>query len=188
MSLSALLIAVRNKLRVHLEDYVPDNMIHVMPDGRPSPNCGQRFVAVYGSSWSPRSEDADMNIGVAEEYGVVCTLSVRSPVVPQDDIGDELYVHQSQGMETICRKIREAIHQQYDVVNDANTMTIENHGILEYLRWKGTDASPRPVGPEWFYALDSPGVDSWEYAQSGLAMDVRFGDAFQINYLPDGEP
>lgn len=183
MGLGTLLLATRDKLRTKLDTLIPSDMIQVMFDGRPMPNCGQQFVAVHGTSWTPRNADADMNQGLAEEFGVTCTLTARSPVVPQDLLGVELYVKELIGMEPIARKIIHAIHQQFDIINHANELSDTPYGIIEYLRWQNSDAKPRPVGPEWFYA-ESPGPDSWEYVQSGLAMDIRFGGAFQIEPLP----
>ena len=183
MGLGTLLLAVRDELRKDLDTRVPSDMIQVMFDGRPMPSCGQQFIAIHGSSWAPRGVDADMNRGLAEEYGVTCTLSMRSPVVPQDLLGVELYVKELIGMEPIARQIIHSIHQQFDIINEANRLANTEYGIIEYLRWQGSDAKPRPVGPEWFYS-ENPGVDSWEYIQSGLTMDIRFGGAMQMEALP----
>ena len=198
MSIAALAIAVRNKLQTDLVNHVPnpERSIRLMPDGRPAASSGQVFVAIHGTDWSPTSADMDQNRGLAEEFALACTVSIRTPVIPPDRIGDEVYINMTVGLSAICRQIMLSLDKNIDLINSADALLADHEqtsvgtvqGFVEYLRWSGTDASPSPVGPTWFFADESgrdllsrrTGGTSWEHNESGWVMQVRFAQATRL--------
>lgn len=180
MSFAALLVRVRNILRDNLSDLLPPEHILIMPDGRPAPACGDRFIAIHATSWRPRPGDDDMNRGLSELFDFDCTITYRTPFIPQESIGDEIFLKSLEGMEALCRLIIICIHQNIDLLG-----LDEDGELLEYPRWAGTSL-PTPVGPDWFYSSPDQG-EGFEYIQSGLTMTVSFRDAHRMQTYEDME-
>jgi hypothetical protein len=185
MSLGRLLFAVRGILRTGLENwYTPftSEEIQIMPGAEPPAYSGQKFISIHGLNWDTGQSD-DMHLGLDEVYGFACTLSMRSPVVPYDRQGPELYIKSFIGMEDICRRIIVLLHQSIPLIQSWDELILEDADILkttlvneytvnlstEYPRWVNCDAAPEPVDGSWFSA------DPMEAA--GLVMQVRFGQA-----------
>mgnify|MGYP003129328101 CR=1 FL=1 len=69
MSIGRLMLSVRDELRLKLE--LTEDECHVMPDGRPMPSCGQRFIAIYAHSWNASPDDFNASEGLVEWYGLL---------------------------------------------------------------------------------------------------------------------
>lgn len=165
------MVAVRDHLRSEMDLSAQECM--VLPDPRPIPSCGQRFISIYGTNWSP--SEGDNNRSLFENYDLACGVTFRSGYVPYDRMGDELYIKTIIGLEDFCRTITSHIHQNPSILTSTNEDIDDQFpGMLEYLRWEGTDASPRFVTGEWFTSEDPQ--------QTGLFMEVRFGQA--TRFLP----
>lgn len=145
-----------------------------MPGPEPPAYCGQRFVSLYGTSWSAGGE-GDLHRGLDEVYGIACALTCRLPVYPPDRAGQELYVKAYLGMDDLCRRIMLALHQSVTLQVAWDALIVEETKLTdydlstEYLRWLETDARPEPVDGSWFSAAPD--------AAAGLVMEVRFGRA-----------
>jgi len=161
-------------LRLNME--LAEDECHVMPDARPMPACGQRFVAVYAHSWNASPDDFNASEGLAEWYGISCAATFRSTHIPFDrfipGIGLDL--------EDFCRRIMANLHLSQAVLLRTNDRIEEELGqssaMLEQLRWASTDASPMFVGGDWFSSEDDK--------KTGLMMEVRFEQATRLQSGP----
>jgi hypothetical protein len=204
MSLAALALATRNKLRADLTDFYDHTdeptqtrnrayNCRVMPDNRPAANCGQEFIAVYGGRHRPRNEH--LISAIDEEMGLIVAVSLKLAVVPHDYRGEAGYVHDDQftlGWKTIearCREIIGLIDKNYQLLRDADTFFNADAGFSEPLVWSYSDPSPQIVYADHFQAYHS-GVDSGgslpgqpeaddEY---GLLMHVHFNGAVRMQH------
>jgi len=152
-----------------------------MPGPEPPPSCGQKFISVYGSSWSASGEDIYQDQGIYESYDLVCAVTFRSSYVPFDLLGEELYVKRLLGIEDFCRKVIRHVHNSTAINGKVNDMLLADfetsdkspHAMVEYLRWVSTDPNPLPVTGTWFNS-DDP-------ASSGLVMECRFNQATRFS-------
>lgn len=187
MHIGYLTIAVRDMLRDYfVSDFFPDDPfteleIEVMPDGKPPPDCGKKFLAVYGADWSPAI--TDNNIALDAYLGVNVTLTYRSPQIPPRGQGSHVYAQVQKGMAAICYHIMKYIPMQSA---DITTVPLYNYlaaqedyvlSFTEYLRWMGTDAAPVPVFEDWFSAKNEHLMDPLGLDVMGYTMTVRFGQA-----------
>ena len=159
-----------------------DDEIDIMPDGKPPPWIGDKFIAVYGTDWAPAVDDT--NVGLDAYLGVACTLTYRSPRVPQSKIGNVLYADLSTGMSEVCWRIMKSVAMQGSSTTEVPLFTklaaipgFTANSFSEYLRWKSTDPSPVPVYAEWFTAVNQNLDDPLGLDVMGYTMTVRFGDA-----------
>ena len=177
MSIGRLLLAVRDQLRTDLS--LGSRECDVMPGPEPPPACGEKFVSIYGSSWSAGGEDIYQDRGIYETYDIVCAVTFRSAYAPFDRLGTDVYVKRLLGIEDFCRKVMGSIHLNQAVNTAVDTMLATDHGetdhhkMVEYLRWVSTDPNPLPVTGSWF--------NSDEATSSGLVMEVRFNQATRFS-------
>ena len=188
MHIGYLVLAVRNLLREKLcEASFPERPfaeaeIEVSPGGRPMSWSGERFIGVYGSNWSPAQ--ADSNIGLDAYLGVSCTLTYRSPAIPQRKTGPHLYADLQRGMAAVCWEIAKVVSMTSGSTTDVPLYTkleeldgYEQYSIFEYLRWMGTDPEPVPQYADWFSAKNEHLLDPMGTSIMGYSMTVRFGQA-----------
>src|SRR5262249_31061148 len=117
MSMVALLVAVRDTLRSKLPLDNQTCRIRVGP--KPPPLAGDRFFSVFGTDWS--SLEFDNNQAIDETFGVGVCITYRSPYVPDDDQGEQLYVEAAESIESACRNVIAIVHQNYtDILTLAN--------------------------------------------------------------------
>ena len=185
MSIGRLLLAVRNQIRTGLS--LTDQECDVMPGPEPPPACGEKFVSIYGSSWSAGGEDIYQDRGIYETYDIVCAVTFRSAYAPFDRLGTDVYVKRLLGIEDFCRKVMKQVHHNTAINTAVDTMISDDHdnpptftpsGMVEYLRWVSTDPNPLPVTGSWF--------NSDEAASSGLVMEVRFNQATRFSSFESG--
>ena len=176
MSVGRLMLSVRDALRLNME--LTDDECHVMPDGRPMPSCGQKFIAVYAHSWNASPDDFNASEGLAEWYGVTCAVTFRTAHVPFDryipGIGLEL--------EDFCRRIISNVHLSQEILLRTNERIEEelsqSTAMLEQIRWASADPSPQFVTGDWFG--EGPPIDN----NTGLMTEVRFEQATRIQSGP----
>lgn len=168
MSLSKLLIAVRNQLRKKLG--LSAEECQVRPDGRPNPTSGDLFIAVYGSQ---KSGEEELELGIAKLYGVSCAITIRTAFLGDDKLGD-FYVESLTGIEDISDKVEGYIHKRFEVMAAANDLIRDSsYKIIEPLRWTDTDPAPTLVRDDWF----DPTSTQNQAGAVGMVMVVRFSQA-----------
>ena len=176
MSVGALLRATRNHLRNQLG--LKDEECMVMPDGRPIPSCGQRFISLYPTYWGPK--EGDNNQALYEQYDIACVITFRTPLLPFDRIGENLIYEDSpfpivyHTMEEWCRLVMVAVHMNTSIMGEANK-ELATQGVAEYLRWAGNDPTPSFVDGSWFFAATEE--------LAGLTQTVRFEGATRFQPL-----
>lgn len=170
MSIAALLKATRNIIWEGLQ--LDDKTCDIMPGPKPKPSCGQRFLSVWMSSWSPG--DQDLNRGIDEYYTITCTWSYRSGYAPIDLQGGEIYIKHLEGIEAATRSLLPLIHQNIELMTAANNLIQDSsYKIVEPFRWLGGDAVPTIVGAEWFWS-------ETDDKQAGFVQEIRFGNARRL--------
>lgn len=202
MSLSRLMLAVRNTLRTHLADpFEPafkSSDIQIRPDGQPPAVCGEWFISVYGTGLSQRSPEDDLNVGIGEEYEITCALTRRVSHIPFDRLGEEAYIKATTGMEDVCHAmigiIAGSSESRYlEVLDDANTLITNDVAsvpvdgidfIIEPLRWLQTTPTPILVDESWFIPIQDQYnrrrvVPDANDVIAGMVMNVVFGKAFR---------
>ena len=154
-------------------------LIDVMPDEKPPPFIGDYFLAVYGSDFSSPLEDANMALHASMSISV--TLTMRSTPIPMDQMGRQLYVKRWTGMSSIMWKVMRtldkninifaiiAAHPEFAVLYD------EGARAFEFLRWRSTDANPRPAYQEHFSATNEHLEDESGTGIMGYTMTANFG-------------
>lgn len=173
---SIILPVIRDLLREKLApDFLPE-AVQVCPDGRPYPFAGQRFIAVYGSTYDA-GPDREMQIGLDVILGFTCTITFRTPVVPLDRVGDSIYIELFSGLEDVSRKLIAILDYNYAELTTAVNRRFEELGredrLIEPFYWRSTSPAPVLVGVDWFYG--APGdVVSFEHDQSGAYLNVEF--------------
>lgn len=191
MHIGYLAIAVRDVLRAAFlpeknpQVYFPEKAIEVMPSGMPPPDCGDRFIAVHGSSWNPAIEDN--NVALDAYLGVAVTLSCRTSWVPRQKLGTRTYADLQLGMANICHRIMVAVTMQSGSADDVPLYTaleaLEGYtagSFCEYLRWQGTDPAPIEQFGDWFTARNEHLEDPSGMRIMGHSMTVRFGKARSV--------
>jgi len=186
---SAFLSAVRNRLLEEVGDLNEDNC-ELRIRGMPPPWAGEEYVGLYATGWEPGELSRISDRAIDEIYSFAVTITRRIGFSPGDRRSGEIYYIVSDGMEARARQITAAIlKKRLEICGDANTRlqqitergTITNGLFVEPLRWQGTDAEPREVGPEWFSANPD---DNRAY---GFALDIRFGDIRRIHNVSSME-
>lgn len=184
--IDTLLYAVRDGIRSASMNYGYAEC-EIMDDGRPSPRCGNVFVAIHGGTWRPAYAN-DRNL--YELYDFSITLTMRVVGVSIDRIGDQLIARnialvplaQRQGFNAKIEQLRAYLHMNWNRVvltgqtpNSANdnlaawaTGTV--YGWVEPMRWRGPSTTPKLVGGEWFSS--EPDAED-----VGVMAEMRFTDA-----------
>lgn len=172
MSLPAYLRAVRDHLR--LTQSWDEEVCRVRIDGKPTPDCGQFFVAIHPSRLGPL--DTDLNLGIDEMLDIDVTVTVRTGDRPFDLLGEDELLDAYDGLYAYANIIKNSIHQSYYILSLANThlssVTNNPNNFIEPLRWSGTDCPPTVRDASWFTAAITD--ESNEY---GLSVAVHFRDA-----------
>ena len=202
MSIHAYCTAVRNHLRENLQNFYTgsadavDRNCKVMYDEQPTADCGQEFIAIYGSYHKPHTDN--LMQAIDEEFGLNVSVSRKISVVPPDYRGELGYLTLKNlpesvteddaerwnsawlGTETRCREIVKLLvgPDRYSVMNSANAILTTGSPITEPLIWLGTDAVPRRVGPEHFYSYADIPPDADPIF--GLVMSIYFGKAVRM--------
>ena len=189
MSLAAYAIAVRNHLRSNLTEFYSTTLekntnCRVMEDEKPVPNCGQEFIAIYGNAHHPGQ--TRMMTGIEELYDITVAVTLRVANVPKDRRGEASYVDDPNDsfttpwmtLEERCREIIGMLDKNYTVLLAANQFFTADNGFTEPLLWLSTDAKPKLVGADHFYAHHEqiPGSDD----VFGMLMEIRFGEAVRL--------
>lgn len=185
-----LCLAVRELLVDHFASYarlpLSNDVIKVMPDGKPPAYQGDWFIAVYGTDWSAVNDD--VNRGLDYYLGVSCTLTRRMPYVPQDKRGPEIYAKDYVGMSAVCLRIIRAVALKTELfvklqdLDEFQTYSDEENSYAslvgntyEYLRFQRCDPAPVPVGGDWFSAKNEHLADEAGETIMGYTMTVDFG-------------
>jgi len=202
MSMAALALAVRNRLRSDLTNFYnnsdPDlQALHraancrVMPDARPTARCGQEFIAIFGSSHRPR--DSYITKAIEETYGITVAITRKIGVIPADHRGElgwvedeNLYNLAWHSVEKRSREVIKIIDKNYQLLRDADSLFDNDWGFTEPLVWSGCDPVPIQVGSDHFSAYHE-GISSHEFSLEeegdkvyGLLMQVYFEGAVRI--------
>lgn len=169
MSLFALMPSVRDAIRTTMK--LRNEECRIMPGPKPPPSCGDRFVSIFGLEWAPG--DPDIMRGIDEYYGVGVCISMRTAYLQFDDQGEEAYVRVGAGLEALTRRINTIVHQSIPIMQAANSLLGNpTNGIIEPLKWIGSDPNPTEVDDTWF-----GGVKGAEPTIAGLTMQTNFGRA-----------
>lgn len=186
MSLANLQLAVRNQLRTRLPivDAATfplasiNDVIDLQAGGQPPPAAGQLYLAIHGIDWS--AAGAEKQRGTEEVFGVAITISRKIGSAPKDRQTGAFYADAVDGLDRIARLITPEIHQNYVVMNAANTlMGSPAFGFQEPLRLIGGDPEPTIVGPEWWEG----DTETKTNAVPGWTLQIRFGNAVRIQEL-----
>lgn len=208
MSQRALTLAARNQLRTNLTNFYNNTdaglqvtnraaNCRVMPNHCPAPNCGQEFIAVYGSVHRPR--ESWIETAVEEQFAIEVAISLRTPFLSRDQRGELAYVYDENlylaGWKTIearCREIVGLLDKNYVFMRTADALFENENGFTEPLYWVGSDAAPQEVGAEHFCAYHAaanpaggrdtvslPGAPEADDVY-GLLMHVRFDGAIRL--------
>lgn len=175
--LSAVLLAVRNWIREELE--LDDSSCRIMTGPQPPPSCGDRFLSVYGRRWAPGSDD--LNRGIDETYEIAVAVTYRCSFSPFDERGEAVYIQHLESMERTLRQLL-GIHLNMDILHAINSRVHGSYKLIEPLRWRGCDASPTLVGPEWFQSRGGGGSDP-----AGMVMEASFGGARRLIPYAEGD-
>lgn len=171
MSLGALLQATRDTLRSSLS--LSPQECDVRPGGQPPPSFGQRYVALYGTSWG--NETPTMQAGIDEVYGVGAMVTLRVAQIPIDRFGGDAYIKPLIGLEALCRRVMLVVHMNYDLMALANSFLPDAPNLLEQpLFWNSTDAEPNLRDEDWVWSQAPEGKAPTVCA---MTMEVRFSDA-----------
>jgi hypothetical protein len=209
MSIAAYAQAVRDYLRSNLSNFYNSTSADInrnckiMPDEHPTADCGQEFIAIYGSYHSPGKKDLMMAID--EHFGITIAVSRKIALVPPDYRGELGYLNTKslpssvstddsntfltawKSTEARCREIVKLVAgtSRYTIMANANALIDASYGgpITEPLQWFGTDPAPKQVDSTFFFGYQDPQPDSDNIF--GLVQQVRFGDAVRMQRLDD---
>lgn len=173
MSMEALLFAVRNQLRAKL-NYSPQ-VCEIMPDGKPSPGAGEKFVAVY---FGYENDAGSHGESLDQYFGVNVTLSVRIAKAPIDRVGPDIIAVAGTGLLAEARRIQAIIHMDpdgYAIVKAANVLIGPNfNGFIEPLQWTSTNYLG-VQGAAWYRSKKG--------TASGVAVTLAFGKARRVEKI-----
>lgn len=172
MSLSALLQATRDHLRSKLD--IAPKECDCQPDGQPQPMFGSRYIAVHPTAWTPG--DTQIDHGLDELFGVTCTITIRTPPVARDRLMGEKFLKSLTGIEAAARAVAVAVHQNYDLMNDANAKIGGDHKLIQPLFWDGTQVPSRMETGSWVWSDNATEMD----LIAALVLPVRFSNARRI--------
>lgn len=177
MSMSALLTAVRDRLRATIP--LPPEVCDIQEDAQPIAQIGQLYVAVHPLGIDP-TEAPDAMMALDEFFGVGVTITRRIRSVPDDRLARQVYLdtitNQSTGMERLAYLIRVRIHKRQEVIDAANQLITGSQQFMEVLRWSGMDPWPKKVDGTWFFAKPE--------AASGLTQTVMFSGGRRAQDFP----
>lgn len=176
MSLASVLQATKEILVSQADFPLSGKEMEILPDLRPPPYCGDRFLAIVGDDWSAVPDD-DQHRGLCEQFGVVLCLTFRTSSLTYASTGQTAYIESASAMEPIIRRIIASLHQNVDLLTRANRLLPSSAPLLTYLRWKGCDPRPTIRGPDWFWS------DTIKPNNVGLSWNVSFGNAVRYQTI-----
>jgi len=151
--------------------------------GRPHPRAGRLFVGVHGGSWTARVHNVEC---LDEEFEVLLTVSIRGTNIPTDRWGGQL-LDAEDGLDFISRQIILVLHEQWDVINRANTLT-ENSAqyyiessvspFAEPLRFSGC-SEPVDRDSSWWEGSNRTGTSKME----GVSNTLRFNGGRRLQVM-----
>lgn len=184
--IDALLYSVRDGIRAASMNYGSAEC-EIMPDGQPTPRCGNFFVAVHGGKSHPGDAN-DRNLFELFDFSVTLTMRVT---VPLDRVGDQQIARNialvplgyRQGFNAKVEQLRLFLHMNWRITvltsqtpASANdnlmawaTASTPVYGFCEPARYQGVEV-PRLVGGEWF-AADPEAEDT------GIVAELQFANA-----------
>ena len=153
-----------------------------MPNGQPSPECGDIFVAVH-----QMAARQDMRNAKNDYFGFFLTVTMRISDVPIDRIGDTRLAAElarERGFNRRCEELANFLHMDWGVLQDANQNLIDQnpkavivHGFCEPAMYKGMEL-PALAGGEWFWSVP-------EAQDAGLKAELRFDDARRLQTIAE---
>jgi hypothetical protein len=177
---------MKRALQIALRDVILAGQIgfgreqcEVMPEGKPTPRCGELFLAIHdGGRTNSKQNSLD------EIYDVIATFTMRTKKIPYDKLGTHMLCSEG-GFHDKVDEIKTFVHMNYlTIMNAANTIItdyattkgwVSVYGFSEPLMYLGDDPT-RFVGADWFHA----DPDSME---AGLVQDLRFGRARRLQKI-----
>jgi len=185
---------VRTVLRSWFKDNIrcPINLesIEIMPDEKPTTFSGDTFISIYGSDWSPVTDD--VNVAMDYYLGVTCTITRRTTAVPMWQVGPSSYAKAYDGLSATVVEIMRALSHKTSVLQAlwqlpeykfyAGDMTDPIRAnvigeLFEFLRFQGADANPQPVFADHFRAKNEHLAAEAGESIMGYTMSVTFGKA-----------
>jgi hypothetical protein len=160
MAQDLLLLSARDWLRENLNVAgIGPESIEVMFDGRPSPACGDWFVALHEGEWRVDETIGQADLSLPETFGAFVTVTRKVGVAPFDRIGTDILARQWRGLIAVCRKLivqPSGLHMNYAHMNAWNALigpTGVDASDVNYhpLVFQGA-AATQPQGSAWFGA------------------------------------
>lgn len=175
MSIGFVLLATRQQLWEHLT--YDEASLDIMPDGRPKPLCGSKFVSLFGSTINaidPAPED-----GFTTELSFTLTMTIRTSPLPAH-AKKYSYIESQISLEKELWRIIDKLYDEridiytfaQEMVNDDPYMAGTYTGML---KMTSVDGSPSIAYPEWFYADDDDYRKNQAERSAGLYMSATFG-------------
>jgi hypothetical protein len=186
MSLSAMLIAVRNQLRTACS--FSNSECDVQNDPMPYPTAGRRVITVYPGECrgGPHSDQ-----GIHEWIGINVGITLRLSGTPNDAITSEIFLKTLTGIEALSRKVMVAVHRNYAVMAAANAIIATANDVtadpdhvppivafttdkfITALEWRFTTPVPEVKLGDWF-STDNPDAINRKH---GLFVNIQFVDS-----------
>ena len=160
----------------------------VMFDERPPPVIPNYFASIHFTEVTPQPFIG----GILSQIKVGVTITKRIQSTPFDRITSQVVFRELSGLFQLANFVRSAIHNSWQVTNDANTLLsayftgnvdaehevlISTAGFSNVLMWNKTDYKPEIRNEEWFHGTfmnrergrDQPG-------NVGLSLMVEFSN------------
>lgn len=174
MSMEALLVAVRNRLRTALT--LADALCDVQHDGSVPPSAGEVYYSVHPAGISNDDTGAHR---LDETYDVKVTVTMKVGWLPRDRYGTQSVAKASTGLYARAEAARAALHMDYTSMNAANTtIGVADNGFVEPLKFRSCSAVA-VKGPDWF------GADDQANPPSGLAVELSFVGARRVQVIEE---
>ncbi len=181
---TALLLAVRARLRRYLTVDVLPKDIHIELDEMAHPATGPVGIIITPDGTSPGNDHLGDGGYVHEVFGVAITVIMRSAHVPKDRwkhllVNTDHYLAYNITLNQHVRRIRALIDFDYDTINHAADLLAANgdtrQGNFHPLVWKSQDRRPRTIAPEAFSASNHARMSA--EGSTAIGKTVYFGDS-----------
>jgi len=173
MSESALLRAVRDRIRLHAD--FENRQVEVELDEHVPPTSGDLYVLVVSAGVEPGPSHVTNAGAIDKLYNVDVTIAMRAPRVPSDR-RRSLFIGLSQSFETYEAAVELQVDFKYPVLAAANAYlfaeTGSTEGFIEPLKFAGVGPF-RQVPAETFYAASGEIV-------AAVVRTIRFRGARRI--------
>ncbi len=172
---TALLTAVRNRLRSQLSSAAEDHLIQIEPDEQIPAYAGNFFIAVIPGGVTPGRYHTTSGTVFDHLVAVNVFVAIRSRKAPRDRQRD-LFIKNTASLNAWFAEINDALDFNYDTLTSANTLinTEESstEGFIEPLRLVGADSQPRIIGAQSFGGQSD--------TRSGIGRTLRYGGARRL--------